>query len=55
MTIRKENEGIRYESKNSDGEIAYHELRVPRGGEFPLVLEEERKCILIQRRNFVIP
>ena len=55
VTIRKENEGIRYESKNSDGEIAYHELRVPRGGEFPLVLEDGTEVYFNSETKFRYP
>lgn len=55
VTIRKENEGIRYESKDADGEIAYHELRVPRGGEFPLVLEDGTEVYFNSETKFRYP
>ena len=35
VKILKENQGIRYECEDLEGEVPYHELRVPRGGRVP--------------------
>lgn len=55
MTIVKENKRIRYECKDSDGEVAYHELRIPKGGEFPLVLEDGTEVYFNSDTKFRYP
>ena len=55
VTIMKENARIRYESKDSDVKLVYHELRVPRGGEFPLVLEDGTEVYFNSETKFRYP
>lgn len=55
VTIVKEDKGIRYESKETGGEVFYHELRVPRGGEFPLTLEDGSKVYFNSETKFRYP
>ncbi len=55
VTIIKGNAGIRYESKDSDGKLAYHELRIPRGGEFSLVLEDGTEVYINSETKFRYP
>ena len=55
VKILKENRGIRYECEDLDGDIPYHELRVPRGGEYPITLEDGTEVYFNSETRFRYP
>ena len=55
VKILKENRGIRYECEDLAGEIPYHELRVPRGGEYPITLEDGTEVYFNSETRFRYP
>ena len=55
VKILKENQGIRYECEDLEGEVPYHELRVPRGGEYPITLEDGTEVYFNSETRFRYP
>lgn len=55
VKILRENRGIRYECEELVGEIPYHELRVPRGGEYPITLEDGTEVYFNSETKFRYP
>ena len=55
LDAKKENQGIRYECEDLEGEVPYHELRVPRGGEYPITLEDGTEVYFNSETRFRYP
>lgn len=55
VRILKENRGIRYECEDLEREIPFHELRVPRGGEYSITLEDGTEVYFNSETKFRYP
>ena len=55
IKILKENRGIRYECGGLEGESPFHELRVPRGGEYSIILEDGTEVCFNSETKFRYP